>query len=169
MIVRWSVRYILSNDNSTQINVNKIRKQAVLPNAKDAHQYYDASLVVRIEVRGLWVELRKQQITKNKSITHNGYIVIIVWFEGAFAMQPAIYFTNNGYERAASLFLYHNHQYQHPLTSKTQLRQCGGGRPAAVPIPPRLQRAGHSSGSRIADIVVCTQESEAKGEGDGGG
>jgi hypothetical protein len=62
---------------------------------------------------------------------------------------------NNGYTRATSTFLGHNHRNQRPLTIKMQLRQCGGRRPAAVPIPPRLQRPGHRSGSRTADLAAC--------------
>jgi hypothetical protein len=61
---------------------------------------------------------------------------------------------NNGYTRAASLFPCHNHRNQRPFTMKNQHPQCGGGRPAAVPIPPRLQRPGHRSGSRIASHSV---------------
>jgi hypothetical protein len=45
-----------------------------------------------------------------------------------------------------------------PLTIKPQPRQCGGGRPAPVPIPPRLQRDGHRRGSRIAYLVACIQD-----------
>jgi len=62
-----------------ELNVNnKIPKQAFSRYIKDTHSFSEVSSVVRLEVRGPWVELRKQRITKNKSITNNGSIVRIV-------------------------------------------------------------------------------------------
>jgi hypothetical protein len=52
----------------------------------------DFSSAVRLEVRGLWAELRKQHITVNESITDNELIVKIVSFGSALAMQRSILF-----------------------------------------------------------------------------
>jgi hypothetical protein len=59
---------------------------------ENAHSYIHFSSVARLEVRGLWAELRKQHTTKNESITNIELFALIVWFGSALAMQRSILF-----------------------------------------------------------------------------